>query len=188
MIHGGRAVSVVALVVLSGCTAQAGKPSTLPPLPSPLASPTPSPPAAPSPSASPSPRPHGTDVQQIAALARDYFAESNRAVSTGNTARLRSLVAPTCQCLAAITNIERVWKGGRAVSSTYYVINGVARPTITSPSAGFATVLYRRNKAVFVDKAGKTLQTFAADQSPQSASVDMIKRDGSWKVSLVSIN
>ena len=182
MIHGGKAASVVALVVLSGCTAQAGKPSTLPPLPSPSTSPAPSP--TPSPSVAPTPRPHGTDVQQIAALARGYYEESNRAIRTGDTARLRLMSTGNCECLAFATNLERVWKNGKVISPIYYRISGVARPTVTSATAGFATVLYSLNKAVYLDRAGKVTQTFPADKRPQSASLDFVKINGVWKVSL----
>ena len=179
-----QAPALLAMVALAGCTAQAAKPSTLPSVaPS---SPSPSPSASPTPS--PSARPVGTDVQQIAALARDYFVERNRAIRTGDTARVRSLSTGDCQCNAFAANVERVWRAGGAICPMYYNIGRVTFPTLTSPTAGFATVLYTRNKSVYLDKSGHPIQTFPADPRPQSSSLDFVKTDGVWKVSLVSTN
>jgi len=179
-----QAPALLAMVALAACTAQAAKPSTLPSVAPSSPSPSPSASLTPSPSA----RPVGTDVQQIAALSMDYYLEIKRAAPTGNTTRLRSLSTGNCQCNAIATNLEKVWKAGSIVSPAYYRISQVAGPTVTNSTTGFSTVVYTTSKSVYLNAVGKPIQTFPAETRPQSASLDFVKIDGVWKVSLVSIN
>jgi hypothetical protein len=162
---------LVVLAVLVGCS-KPEQGSTLPPLPSPT----------PSASGSASPAPAGTDLQQIIALTKDYYAESNRAANTGDTRRLRSMSTPGCSCLAAIDFIDHQWKSGRISAPGYYQLSEVSFPKVTSPTTAFATAVYTTRREVDYNAAGQPVRTTPANPKTQTATLDFIKIGGAWKV------
>ncbi len=178
MIGRGRVAAALTLAVLAGCTAQVDKPSALPPLP---ASTSPSPSPSPSPSQSAA-RPRGTDLQQIVALAKDYFAELNKAFSNGNTERLHTMTTATCRCLSSANYIEKQWRTGSVRAPNYYRVSNVALPKLTSRTTGFVNVIYTSGTEVDLDATGKVIHSYPADPKPEGTSLDMLKVDGIWKV------
>ena len=152
------------------------EPSDLPPLPSPSAS-----------SPAPLPQPTGTDVQQIKALAWDYFEERNRALNTGDTARLRAMSTPDCNCLAFAKYVEDKWKNGRIEAPGYYNLQEVTYPTARTPTTGFANIVYTLGAEVHIDASGHR-NSAPANPKIHSSSLEFRKIDGIWKVSEVLRN
>jgi len=130
----------------------------------------------------------GTDVQQIVALARDYFMERTRALNSGSTRRLRSMSTPDCRCLAFAKSVEDSWAKGRVQAPGYYKIRQIARPTVTSSSAAFATAIYTTGSGKEFDSLGRVITTYAADDRIESASIDFTRVSGTWKVANVVRN
>lgn len=174
----GAAVGLLlTAVMLAGCVDKAKEGGLPPPLPSPSASPS-----------APSSKPTGTDVQQIIALTRDYYAEATKAANTGETRRLRSLATPDCRCQAVATNLEKVWRTGSVKAPNYYMLSEVSFPRVTSATTGVSNAVYTVAASTYFDKSGRVTQTFPPERRTQVDTVDFLKVRGIWKVADIETN
>jgi len=158
---------------LSGCIAEPQEGGDLPPL------------AAPSPSVSPSPTGSAAPVDAktaIAALARAYFLESNQAIRTGSTARLRALTTPNCPCDAFADGIDADWRKGRVDSPAFYTIVDVRAPMLDNANEGHVTVFYRKNRYRVLDRSGKVLVDVPDQPKTVSSSVRVRRTGAGWRV------
>ncbi|MCA1702738.1 MAG: hypothetical protein LC808_05495 [Actinobacteria bacterium] len=166
-------------VLVSGCVQEAQEGGTLPPLASPTVSP----------SASPSPTPTGSDPEQIIALSKDYFAETNKALNSGDTTRLRSLFVPGCtSCKKSAAYIERHWAAGSIKAPGYWQVQQVSEALVVSPNNGHSNVVFTTGKEVRLDASGRTIKVNPANPKPAAASMSFVKVNGRWKVSRIVIH
>lgn len=187
---------VMCLLPLAGaCQSNSAQPADLPPLPasssaSTSASPSRSPSVSPSPSPSVTPlsSPTGTDVQQIVALSRDYFAERTKAMNSGDTTRLRSLALPSCPCNKFADAVDQSWREGSIKAPGYYKVHAVTYPRSTSPTTGYSNVIFTFTEEVDFDKSGKVIYRFPAHSKPAGATLTLTRVDGRWRVSDLVVN
>ena len=141
--------------------------------------------ASASPSPSPSPTKSATPVDDkaaILALAKDYFLERNRAIRSGDTKRVRALAIPDCPCNGFIDQVDADWRKGRVDSPSFYTIIDVVSPHFRGPNTGFVTVLYRTNRYAVLDEAGGVVSESRGNPQTRSASVELRRIEGVWKV------
>ncbi len=168
---------LLAAVMLSGCVDKPQEGGTLPPLASPSATP----------SASPSAKPAGTDQEQVIALARDYLAESTKAMNTGDTRRLRSLATADCPCNRFPQHYEQVWKTGRVTAPGYYQIHAVLPPVLLSRTTASATVVVTVGREIVYGADGAVLHDYPPTTKTDGLLMDFTKVTGGWKVSDVTL-
>lgn len=168
---------LLAVAVLGGCTDKPQEGGTPPPVAS----------GSPTPSASPSPKPAGGDVEQITALSRDYFAESNRALNTGDTRRFRSLFVPACSsCVKFAEYVEKHWKAGRIEAPGYWQVRQVSEALVITPTTGHSNVVYTTAKETRFDASGRIVKVNPAVSKPAALSLSLVKISGAWKVDQVA--
>ena len=187
-------IAAAALALLSGCVAGPGKPSVLPAAGS--AAPgsgggggsrhsVPKRPRTAEPSRSsqvPVPAPTGTDLQPAIATAEAYYAESNRAINTGDTSGLRALATTDCPCLATADYIEKTWRRGSIKAPDYYSITSLGTATINPDGiTAVVNVFYNRGAERHYGKNGA--QTSYAPPKRGLESVFLLREvAGVWKV------
>lgn len=156
---------VVALTLLAGCESGSGSPS-----------PTPTPPG--SSSASPSSSP----AAEAEAAVRAYYAEINRAASTGQVTELERRIKPECSCARLVRYIEQKWAAGSLRGAVFTVQKAEAR-TATDSSAQ-VIISYSVTRYQVLDRAGKVTETVAAVPST-SAEVRLAREETRWVVTEV---
>lgn len=163
---------LLTVAVTGGCVEGPEEGGTPPPLAS--GSPTPAP--------SLSPKPTASDVEQITALSKDYFAEANKALNTGDTRKLRSLSTTTCRCLASAEYVEKQWKTGSLRAPGYFRVSQVSGATVSSPIRATTNVVYTTGQEAQLDAAGRVVKTKPANATPTAVSLSLIKIEGVWKI------
>ncbi|MEP6696192.1 MAG: DUF6318 family protein [Pseudonocardiales bacterium] len=158
-------------LAVAGCS-KPDKPGTLPPLPS----------ASKSASASPTAGAPTDPKAVVVALAREYYLERNHAIETGDTARLRSLSTPDCECLKTVANIESQWQKGRIEAPNYYALTTVSLGFFRSSTIAFVSVHYALNQEAVFDTTGRRVEFYRAEPQPHSTSVECHLVSGTWKV------
>jgi hypothetical protein len=170
-------------LLLGACAAGPGEPSALPApakggtalSASPTHRLTPSPSSSRS-EAPPLPIPTGTDLQQAIATAKLYYAESNRAINTGDTSRLRAMSTRDCPCLAIVNNIDEVWKDGSIRAPQYYTVTSLGS-TAVNPDRVTAVI----NAETHFDRRGKRISFTPAQRGLRSVFM-LEKQNSRWTV------
>ena len=164
------APAITAAVLITGC---AGEPSGAAVLPARDTSPVTAPSAV-------------QTTEQIAAQAvavvRAYFAEINRAITTGETESLRAMQADGCICRELTENIRQRWQIGRVESRGLFAVRGLrafdVHPDVASVEASLDALAY-----VEVPRQGKRRTVPAVPGVVQE--VEVVRRGSAWVVSHV---
>ena len=124
---------------VAACGSGAGKPTRLPdrsPTPSVTASLTPE--------------------QQVEAAVRAYYAEVNRALSSGQTTQLAMLSHPQCSCRRLVTYISEKWEGGALRGARYELKLVKAHP----PLGGVLSALVSYSVSAYdvLDRSGRVIE------------------------------
>ncbi len=150
------------------------------------------PPARPSASAVASPTPSPThsstpagDKAAIVALAKQYYAESNAAIRTGDTSGLRALMIDGCPCAKFADHVDADWKRGTVPVPGYYRVSQVSAPVLRSSTSGYTTVIYSTSEYKVVAKSGAVLADVPANSSLRTTVLDAQQVDGAWRVANV---
>jgi len=141
--------------------------------------------ASASPTASPSPTQTALPSDPKAALAaigRTYYLESNAAIRTGSTVKLRALSTPDCPCNAFAAGVDADWRKGRVESPNFYTIVDVVSPMMDTATDGHVTIFYSKNSYRLVDSAGKVLINLPDQPKTVSSSVRVRRIGSGWKV------
>ena len=158
-------LSVVAVLV-SGCGSSGETPGALP-----ARSTVPSPSAAASASATPAPSASLTPEARIEASIRTYFALFDAAAATGDVEALKDASVPECSCRDVIANIADAYRAGQSFQGYTTTISSIADVRL-DPKFSDAQVTYTTSAYELVDRDGRTVQHFDAEESVVSAIVD----------------
>ncbi|MDQ6873643.1 MAG: hypothetical protein M3042_01065 [Actinomycetota bacterium] len=147
------------------------------------------PPARPSASAVASPTPSPThsstpagDKVAIVALAKQYYAESNAAIRTGDTSGLRALMIDGCPCAKFADHVDADWKRGTVPVLGYYHVTEVAAPVLRSAAQAFVSVLFTTSEYKVLSRTGAVLVDIPEDRSLGSNTLECRLVEGKWKV------
>lgn len=176
MIYRLGLVWVCCALVLAGCT-KPRQGGTLPPAPRPSASAA----ASPTPSPTHSFTPAGAKAAVIA-LAKQYYAESNNAIRTGDTSDLRALMIDGCPCAKFADHVEADWKRGTVPVPNFYHVTEVAPPFLESSAHAFVSVIFTTSEYKVVGPSGQALVAIPANPSLRSNTLECHLIDGEWKV------
>lgn len=156
--------------LLAGCGAEAEKPRSLPPLPSPTttASPTPSP----TPSAA-------DDRAAVEAAVRYYYDGFNRAIAAGDAQELARGSTDTCPCRRKVALLEGLLQKG-TVEGNRVTVRSVRIVTVDADEA-LVQVRYSAADGRLVPSGGGAPQPLRGEQDTSRA-VQLAKSGGVWKV------
>jgi hypothetical protein len=134
-----------AVVVLAGCDADAGEPTTLPdvsPAPTVSSSPDPTPTPTPTPTVEPPVEPanaHEHSVEGIEAFTRYAIDVINYAYQTNAVTYLEQIMTPDCQtCVNVVEQLTTIGDAGGRIEGGQMVLD-TDRFEVTGPAEGFQT-------------------------------------------------
>lgn len=135
-------------------------------------------PPASSPSATPSPSPSQTLEEQVLAAVTAYYAEVDRAGTTGRITTLESLTLPTCDCRKLARGIATTYAAGTKIAGAVHTVLDPRVATLSLPAA-VVTARLRVSAYELVMKDGSRKQE-AADEFP--IEVRLAVKDGRWLI------
>jgi len=162
--------------VLAACSDDGDKPQVLPS----VSTPSPTPSQSPAPSVSPT----GSDASAagVEAFIKSYYAEINKAISTGKVDSLRQLSVPGCGCRQLVDFIAN-GNGGPNVTGGRFAIRDIATHDVTATLAG-AKVTYDVAAAEIHDSSGRVVKRLPAYTAAQD-DISIVRHGSAWLVAEV---
>ncbi|HVF18760.1 MAG TPA: hypothetical protein VNA14_00770 [Mycobacteriales bacterium] len=161
---------IAAALALAGCGGETGGAAVLPARGMPVA-------AAPSATRS---------TEQIAAEAvavvKAYYAEINRAITTGDTTALAAMQTGECACRRLVGAIDETWTAGHTVSEPRVFVPARFEPRDVYPAVASVTVTYATNTYELRDRGGRVVRRIDGRARIQEE-IEVVKEGVRWVVS-----